>query len=77
MAAGQPAVPRGLNLEGLRRRGFDAAQIRNIKEAFRLLYRSDLRLEEAREKIGELALEQPELVIFAAFLEPSERSIIR
>jgi UDP-N-acetylglucosamine acyltransferase len=77
MAAGQPAVPRGLNLEGLRRRGFDSAQIRNIKEAFRLLYRSDLRLEEAREKIGALALEQPELVIFAAFLEPSERSIIR
>jgi len=77
MAAGQPAVPRGLNIEGLRRRGFDSAQIRNIKEAFRLLYRSDLRLEEARVKIGELAGTCPELAIFAAFLEPSERSIIR
>jgi UDP-N-acetylglucosamine acyltransferase len=77
MASGLPAVPRGLNLEGLRRHGFDGTQIRNIKEAYRLLYRADLRLEEAREKIGELARTQPELQIFSAFLEPSERSIIR
>jgi UDP-N-acetylglucosamine acyltransferase len=77
MAFGLPAVPRGLNLEGLRRRGFDSTQIRNIKEAFRILYRSDLRLEEAREKISQLSVDQPELVIFAEFLAPSERSIIR
>jgi UDP-N-acetylglucosamine acyltransferase len=77
MAAGSPAAPRGINLEGLKRRGFDSVQTRNIKNAFRLLYRSGLRLEEAREKIAELAIEQPELSIFAVFLESSERSIIR
>lgn len=77
MAAGQPAVPRGLNLEGLRRRGFDASQIRNIKEAFKLLYKSGLLLEEARERIALAAVTQSELAIFAAFIEPSERSIIR
>ena len=77
MAAGSPAAPRGINLEGLKRRGFDSVQTRNIKNAFRLLYRSGLRLEEAREKIAELATEQPELSIFAVFLESSERSIIR
>jgi UDP-N-acetylglucosamine acyltransferase len=77
MAAGQPAAPRGINVEGLKRRGFDTAQTRNIKNAFRLLYRSGLRLEEARDKIIELADEQPELQLFCEFFELSERSIIR
>lgn len=77
MAAGRPAAPRGINIEGLKRRGFDSTQTRSIKEAFRLLYRSGLRLEEAREKIQELSKERPELSIFAEFLESSERSIVR
>ncbi len=77
MAAGQPAVPRGINSEGLKRRGFTTDQIRNIKEAFRLMYRSGLRLEEARERIGAAVPEQPELADFAAFIESSERSFIR
>ncbi len=77
MAAGQPAVPRGINSEGLKRRGFDAAQIRNIKEAFRLMYRSGLRLEEARDRIAAVVAEQDELAIFASFIEASERSFIR
>lgn len=77
MASGRPAAPRGINLEGLKRRGFDSTQTRSIKNAFRLLYRSGLRLDEAREKIAELATSQPELAIFAEFLDNSERSIIR
>ena len=77
MAAGQPAVPRGLNIEGLKRRGFDSEQVRNIKDAFRILYRSGLRLEEAQEKLEERAQQQPELAIFAEFLKHSERSIVR
>ena len=77
MVSGQPAVPRGVNSEGLKRRGFDSDQARNVKEAFRLLYRSGLRLEEARERIIELAANREELRIFAEFLERSERSIVR
>jgi len=77
MAAGQPAVPRGINSEGLNRRGFTTDQVRNIKEAYRLMYRSGLRLEEARERIGAKVPEQPELADFAAFIEASERSFIR
>jgi UDP-N-acetylglucosamine acyltransferase len=77
MAAGQPAAPRGVNIEGLKRRGFDTTQTRNIKNVFRLLYRSGLRLEDARDKIGELADEQPELQLFCEFFELSKRSIIR
>lgn len=77
MASGQPASPRGINVEGLKRRGFDAAQIRNIKNTFRLLYRSGLRLDEAQEKIAALTGDQPELALFNEFFELSERSIIR
>jgi UDP-N-acetylglucosamine acyltransferase len=77
MVSGQPAVPRGVNSEGLKRRGFDSDQARNVKEAFRLLYRSGLRLEEARGRIAELAASREELRIFVEFLERSERSIVR
>jgi UDP-N-acetylglucosamine acyltransferase len=77
MAYGQPASPRGINIEGLKRRGFDADQTRSIKDAFRLLYRSGLSLDEAREKISELATGKPELEIFADFLQSSVRSFIR
>jgi UDP-N-acetylglucosamine acyltransferase len=77
MAAGQPAAPRGLNTEGLRRRGFTPEQVRRVKEAFRLLYRSDLRLEEAREQIRALAAGRPEVEVFSRFIEPSERGLIR
>ncbi|MCP3999731.1 MAG: acyl-ACP--UDP-N-acetylglucosamine O-acyltransferase [Gammaproteobacteria bacterium] len=77
MAAGLPAAPRGINSEGLKRRGFDADQMKAIKDAFRLLYRSGLRLEEAREKIAELAQERSEIQILAKFLEHSERGFVR
>jgi UDP-N-acetylglucosamine acyltransferase len=77
MAAGHTAVPRGINAEGLKRRGFDGRQLRNIKEAYRCLYRSGLSLDEARAKIEALTDEQPELEIFAAFLKSSERRFIR
>jgi UDP-N-acetylglucosamine acyltransferase len=77
MAAGLPAAPRGINSEGLKRHGFDTDEVRAIKDAFRLLYRSGLRLEEAREKIAELAKERSEILIIAKFLEHSERGFIR
>jgi len=77
MAAGLPAAPRGINTEGLKRRGFDTDELRAIKDAFRLLYRSGLRLDEAREKIADLAKERSEILIIARFLEHSERGFIR
>ncbi len=74
---GQPAVPKGINSEGLKRRGFDADQIRAIKQAFRVLYRSELRLEEATEQIAEMAESHSELKIMSDFLAKSTRSIVR
>ncbi|MGI9317145.1 MAG: acyl-ACP--UDP-N-acetylglucosamine O-acyltransferase [bacterium] len=78
MASGQPAVPRGVNSEGLKRRNFDQQQVKNIKDAYRLLYRSEMRLEEATEQIQGRVGEQPELKIFGDFLSNvADRSIVR
>jgi len=77
MVAGQPAAPRGINSEGLKRRDFTAEQIRNIKNAYRLVYRKGLKLDEAINEIDDLSKTQPELVIFLESLRSSERGIIR
>lgn len=77
MVSGTPAAPHGINSEGLKRRDFSAEQQRNIKNAYRILYRSDLRLEEALQQLKVLGETQPEVASLARFLEKSERSITR
>lgn len=77
MAAGMPARPRGINSEGLRRRGFSREQIRTITGAYRLLYRSGLLLNEARNKLAKYAETAAVLRPLVEFLDLSERSIIR
>jgi UDP-N-acetylglucosamine acyltransferase len=77
LVAGSPAEPKGINSEGLKRRGFDAAQIANIKNAYRIFYRSKLKLAEATEQLKALVPSQPEIKPFVDFLAASERSIIR
>jgi UDP-N-acetylglucosamine acyltransferase len=77
LVAGAPAEPKGVNSEGLKRRGFSAAQIANIKSAYRLFYRSGLKLAEATAELKALVPSQPELAAFVDFLGASERSIIR
>lgn len=75
--AGRPAVPRGINSEGLKRRGFDSAQIRNIKNAYRIVYRQGKRLADAIVEIEAAAAEQPELAPLLDSLKQSERGIAR
>jgi UDP-N-acetylglucosamine acyltransferase len=77
MAAGQPTVPHAVNSEGLKRRGFSPEQIRNIKNAYRILYRSDLKLTEAVARLEPLATEHPELRPFVEFIQGSTRSLVR
>jgi UDP-N-acetylglucosamine acyltransferase len=77
LATGQPAEPRSINAVGLQRRGFSAEQIRNIKAAYRILYRNDLRLDDAVERLTDLAAEQPELRIFVDFIGTATRSLVR
>jgi len=77
MVGGQPAAPKGINSEGLKRRGYTADQIRNIRNAYRFVYRKGLKLAEALVELDALAPEQPELEIFIASLKNSGRGIIR
>jgi UDP-N-acetylglucosamine acyltransferase len=77
MVAGNPAGPHSVNSEGLKRRGFTEEQIRNIREAYRILYRSDLKLTEALEKMQPLAATHPEIRAFVDFIWTSTRSIVR
>jgi UDP-N-acetylglucosamine acyltransferase len=77
MAVGGPAKPHSINSEGLKRRGFTAEQIRNLRNAYRILYRSGLRLEEALEQLREAAKEQPEVQPLVDFIPQSTRSLVR
>lgn len=77
MAAGQRALPRGVNTEGLRRHGFDHRRIQAIKRAYKTLYRSGLRLEEARKALAEQAGDVPDVAALAVFLAGTQRGIIR
>jgi UDP-N-acetylglucosamine acyltransferase len=77
MAAGNPAEPRGINSEGLKRRGFSAASVAAIKRAFKTLYKSGHRLEAAKEFIGSELVDTPELATLHEFLSHPGRGIIR
>ncbi|WP_462320354.1 acyl-ACP--UDP-N-acetylglucosamine O-acyltransferase [Halochromatium sp.] len=74
---GHPAVPRGINSEGLKRRAFSSEQISVIRRAYRLLYLSNLKLEDATQAIAELAKTQSVVEPIVAFLRASARSIVR
>lgn len=74
---GYPATPRGTNVEGLRRRGFAAADLLAIRRAYKTLYREGLTLEEARERIERDAAGAPVLAALAAFLAVPGRGIVR
>jgi UDP-N-acetylglucosamine acyltransferase len=77
MVAGNPAIPHAVNSEGLKRRGFNEEQVRNIRDAYRILYRSELKLAEAMVKLRALAETQPEILSFVDFIAASTRSIVR
>ena len=77
MIGGQPPSPKGINAEGLKRRGFTSEQIRNIRKAYRVVYRSGMKLAEAIAELEGLVVDQPELALFVDSLKASERGIIR
>jgi len=77
MASGNSASPHGINAEGLKRRGFAADAIDNIRGAYKMLYRSGLGFEDAKRAIAEQAGEAQELKILIEFLSSSTRGIIR
>ena len=77
MAQGNPAKPRAINFEGLKRRGFGKERIGQIKSAYRVLYKSDLKLEHAISELEQMAQESDDVKLMVEFIQNSSRSIIR
>src|ERR1700704_401009 len=77
IADGNPAEIRGVNLIGLERRGFPPETIRALKEAYRILYRSNLNTKQAVEEMTQSLSDIDAIRDLSAFVETSQRGIIR
>lgn len=69
--------PRGINVEGLKRRGFDAGRTAAIKRAYRALYVSGAKLEEAKAQLAEIARDSEDVRVFLDFIERGDRPLLR
>jgi UDP-N-acetylglucosamine acyltransferase len=74
---GSPAKPHGLNMEGLRRRGFSAEARKALKQAYRTVYRENLSLQDAIAQLRERVVDCAELGLLVSFLENQTRGIVR
>lgn len=77
LVSGHPAEPHGINKNGLKRRGFDEKAIGEIKRAYKILYKSGMKLELAQAEISKMVNNCEELRIFSDFFSDCRRSIIR
>jgi UDP-N-acetylglucosamine acyltransferase len=77
MVADQYAQPRGINAEGLKRRGFDAGRIAAIKRAYRTLYMSGKAFAEAKAELAEGARESDDVRAMLEFIDASQRGLLR
>jgi len=77
LVKGIPGFPCGLNLVGLKRRGFTTQEIKHIKEAFRIMYRRGLKLSEIKAQLTQLAQTAPVIQLILDFIEQSNRGIAR
>jgi UDP-N-acetylglucosamine acyltransferase len=77
VAESEQGRPRGINAEGLKRRGFDADRIAAIKRAYRALYVSGDNLAEARGRLAEFAVDSADVRDFLDFIERGERPLLR
>ncbi len=77
MVNGSPAHAHGLNLEGIKRRGFDKDTLKALREAYKIIYRSQNTVEQAKEKLVKLAAAFPQVNNMLEFLDKSERGILR
>jgi UDP-N-acetylglucosamine acyltransferase len=81
LVSGNPAGARGVNIEGIKRRGFTRPQIDAIRAAYKTVYRSGLTLEEAKAALAEMeagdADSAPQVRAFREFLGTASRGIVR
>ena len=77
LVKGSPGVPIALNVVGLRRQGFKASLLRELKKAYRILYRDNLPLQTVEEELKLLADETPEINLILDVMRSSKRGFIR
>jgi UDP-N-acetylglucosamine acyltransferase len=75
-AVGNPVKLYGLNTVGLQRGGMEEATIRELKRAYRLLFRSDLNISQAMEQVQSELEPLPEVRELVRFVEESERGVV-
>jgi UDP-N-acetylglucosamine acyltransferase len=69
--------PRGINTEGLKRRGFSPERITAIRRAYKTLYMSGLQLNEAREQLAQMGTDSEDIAAMLAFIDQSQRPLMR
>lgn len=77
VASGDYGRPRGINAEGLKRRGFDAERIGAIKRAYRAVYVSGDTLPDAKARLAEMAAGSDDVRAFLDFIERGQRPLAR
>ena len=81
LLSGNPAAAHGVNIEGMKRRGFNRAQIDGVRAAYKAIYRSGLTLEEAKQALVQLETDMPEgaaeIRAMREFLGTATRGIVR
>ncbi len=77
IAEGQPARPRGINSEGLKRRGFSAEDLDAIKDAYKLIYLSGAIMSEVKAKLADMSQSSVHVARMLAFIESSKRALSR
>lgn len=74
---GTPAQPKGINITGLERRGFSKDSIRAIRQAYKIIYRQGLNIDEALKQLEPLVKEHAELQLLIDSIKASQKGIIR
>jgi len=77
MATGNSARPHGINLEGLRRRGFSPEALSTLRRAYKTVYRQGLTVEQALQALDVMAQDEPAVQALIESLQTSSRGIIR
>ena len=77
MVSGNPSAPHGINSEGLKRRGFSSKSVMAIRRAYKTIYKSGLKLDEACAALAGDAAETGELKSLVDFLAQAGRGIVR
>ena len=77
MVGGKPTRPHGINSVGMERKGISSEDIRLIRNAYKIIYKMNLRLEDAIEKIEEMAGESQHVSDLVSFLRNVSRGILR